>query len=82
MKELLNKPLPDIPAEIQEKLKHPNITLTTYENKNDVLNDSTLQQDVGFKQFRDGKLAGEHGLPHARYYSGNDRMVVLVACPG
>lgn len=54
MKELLDKPLPTIPADIQEKLNHPNITLTAYENKNDVLTDSALQQEVGFEQFPDG----------------------------
>ena len=54
MKELLKKPLPVIPADIQERLNHPNITLTAYENKNDVLTDPALQQEVGIKQFTDG----------------------------
>ena len=54
MKELLNKPLPAIPAEILEKLEHPNITLTAFENRNDVLTDPALQQEVGFRQFPDG----------------------------
>lgn len=54
MKELLKKPLPAIPAEIQEKLEHPNITLTAYESKDDVLTHPALHQEVGFKQFPDG----------------------------
>lgn len=54
MKELLNKPLPAIPAEILEKLEHPNITLTAFENRNDVLTDPALQQEVGFRKFPDG----------------------------
>ena len=54
MKELLKKPLPAIPADIQAKLNRPNITLTTFENKNDVLTDPALQQEIGFKQFPDG----------------------------
>ena len=54
MKELLKKPLPAIPAKIQEKLERPNITLTEFENRNDVLTDPALQQEVGFRQFPDG----------------------------
>ena len=54
MKVLLRKPLPAIPADIRKKLAQPSITLTACENKNDVLTDSALQQEVGFKQFPDG----------------------------
>lgn len=54
MKELLKKPLPVIPANIAEKLGHPDITLTPFENKNDVLCDRALQQEVGYSQFPDG----------------------------
>ncbi|MDD7740054.1 MAG: hypothetical protein SOT28_10760 [Fusicatenibacter sp.] len=32
MRELLSKPLPVIPADIQEKLDHPSITMTPFEN--------------------------------------------------
>ena len=54
MKELLNKPLPAIPADIQKKLAHPQITLTEFENMDHVLRDTALQRDVGFQQFPDG----------------------------
>ena len=54
MRELLNKPLPVIPAEIQEKLDTPSITLTPMHRMNDILLDSNLQNEVGFAQFPDG----------------------------
>ena len=54
MKELLTKPLPVIPANIHNYLNHPAITLTAYENKNAVLTDPALQQEIGFRQFPDG----------------------------
>ena len=54
MKELLKKPLPLIPADIAEQLEHPDITLTPFENRNDVLCDGALQQEVGYGQFPDG----------------------------
>ena len=54
MKELLNKPLPEIPESILEKLEHSALTMTTYENKNDILTDPALQQEVGFQRFPDG----------------------------
>lgn len=54
MNELLKKPLPAIPADIQEALCHPNIILTAYENKNEVLINQALQQEVGYKPFPDG----------------------------
>lgn len=54
MNDLLNKPLPSIPAEIQEKLEHPDITRTAFENRNEILTDPALQQEVGFAQFPDG----------------------------
>ena len=54
MKELLNKPLPAIPAEIREKLDAPQITLTPIENVDEILCHSFLQQEVGYTQFPDG----------------------------
>lgn len=54
MKELLKKPLPVIPADITEKLAHPEITLTAFEKKNDILCDGALQQEIGYGQFPDG----------------------------
>lgn len=54
MKALLKKPLPVIPADIAQKLAHPEITLTPFENKNDILCDGALQQEIGYGQFPDG----------------------------
>ena len=54
MKALLKKPLPVIPADIAQKLAHPGITLTPFENRNDVLRDGALQQEIGCRQFPDG----------------------------
>lgn len=54
MNELLNKPLPTIPEDIQEQLKQSSITLTSFENKNEILTNSTLQKEIGFSQFPDG----------------------------
>lgn len=54
MKELLKKPLPVIPADIAQKLAQPELTLTPFEDKNDVLCDGTLQQEIGYRQFLDG----------------------------
>ena len=54
MKALLKKPLPVIPADIAEKLVHPQLTLTSFENRNDILCDGALQQEIGYDQFPDG----------------------------
>ncbi|MGN0467686.1 MAG: DAPG hydrolase family protein [Acutalibacteraceae bacterium] len=54
MKELLDKPLPEIPNNIKEKLDDPQITLTPFEKRNEILCDSALLQEVGFKQFESG----------------------------
>ena len=54
MNTLLNKPLPEIPAVVQEQLNEPQITLTAMEQMNDILLNNMLQQEVGFRQFQDG----------------------------
>lgn len=51
---LINKPLLTIPKEINEKFLNPNITLTSFENKNDILKDENLQRQVGYEKFPDG----------------------------
>lgn len=51
MKELLNKPLPEIPAEIREQLDNSQITLTPLEEMNEILANSTLQQEVGYRRY-------------------------------
>lgn len=54
MRGLLNKPLPVIPSEIQNRLDDPKITLTPMHRMNDILLDKNLQNDIGFAQFPDG----------------------------
>ena len=54
MQELLKKPLPAIPSDIQDKLNHSKIALTTFEDLNAVLMNMDLQQEAGYQQFPDG----------------------------
>lgn len=54
MKNLLHKPLPKIPADIRVKLDMSTITLTPIEEKNTILSNCKLQQEVGYKQFDSG----------------------------
>ena len=54
MTSLLKKPLPQIPADIREKLDTPNISLTPMVQMNEILTDTSLQNEVGFGQFPDG----------------------------
>ena len=54
MSKLLKKPLPVIPDEIRAKLDDPQITLTPMEQMNNILLDTSLQNEVGFAQFPDG----------------------------
>lgn len=52
--QLMNKPLPTIPEDINQKILESNITLTSFENKNDILSSDILQSEVGYKKFPDG----------------------------
>lgn len=54
MKELLNKPLPEIPAEIRNALDNSKITLTPLEEMDSILCSSALQQEVGYRKFENG----------------------------
>lgn len=54
LNELLGKPLPEIPVDICKKLCNPTITLTAYEDKNNILADDALQQEVGYSRFPNG----------------------------
>lgn len=54
MEELLQKPLPEIPAEIQAQLEQAQITLTPLEEMDRILRDRALQQEVGYGQFANG----------------------------
>lgn len=55
MDELKSKPLPAIPEDIQTQLDHSSITLTAFEDKNDIIQDTSLQQEVGYRRFPDGR---------------------------
>lgn len=54
IKELLKKPLPEMPYEIADALSKNGITLTPFERKNDILSDISLQNEIGFKKMPDG----------------------------
>lgn len=54
MIELLNKPLPKIPEDICERLEHPDITLTTFEEKNEILHNRSIQEEIGYRKMEDG----------------------------
>ena len=54
MAELRNKPLPEIPDDIRNKLDRPAITSTYLNNCDVILQSDALQQEVGFSRFPDG----------------------------
>lgn len=51
---LMSRPLPEIPQDIMNALELNNITLTQFEEKNEILVNENLQQEVGFDFFEDG----------------------------
>ena len=54
LRNLLGKPLPVMPADIKATLDKSGITKTSFENKNDVLSEPTLQTEVGYTKMDDG----------------------------
>ena len=54
IKDLLKKPLPEMPSEIADALSKNEITLTPFECKNDILSNVSLQNEIGFKKMTDG----------------------------
>lgn len=54
MHELMNKALPQMPAEITAALVQSRITGTAFERKNEILSDPALQREVGWKRLDDG----------------------------
>lgn len=54
MKSLLNKPLPKIPETIVKELEIPRITPTSFDDKDSILYDCSLQQEVGYTRLSDG----------------------------
>ena len=53
LKELLNKPLPQMPSEMKEALKVNQITKTPFNCKNEILSNTELQTEVGFTKMDD-----------------------------
>lgn len=51
---LLKKPLPPIPYEIMDALRKKQIAKTSFENKNDILSNTELHNDVGYAKMDDG----------------------------
>lgn len=47
--DLMKKVLPKIPEEIRAKIDKGNITPTSFKNKNDVLSNTDLQKEAGYK---------------------------------
>ncbi len=54
IKNLSEKPLPEIPTEISEALCENKITLLPFECKNDILSNTDLQKEIGFRKMDDG----------------------------
>ncbi len=54
MKKLMKRPLPEIPPEIAGAIENRDITLTEFEDKNDILSSDELCSEVGYKRFPDG----------------------------
>lgn len=54
LQNLLGKPLPVMPADIKVALDKGGITKTSFDNKNDVLSETTLQTEVGYTKMDDG----------------------------
>lgn len=52
--ELKSKPLPKIPAEIKTAISAPQITMTPFENKNEILQNPSLYKEAGYGRFSDG----------------------------
>lgn len=54
IRDLLKKPLPNMPSEITEALTENKITCTSFEEKNEILSDAKLQNELGYKMMKDG----------------------------
>ncbi len=50
----MDKPLPQIPQEIKDALRENQITLTSFEQKNDILQNESLHGEAGYKKMEDG----------------------------
>ena len=54
LRDLMSKPLPQMPPEIVSALENNEITGTPHEEKNSILSDADLQREVGYKRTDDG----------------------------
>lgn len=54
IKRLMEKTLPEMPPEIADALGKNEITLTSFECKNDILCSAELQKEIGFRKMDDG----------------------------
>ncbi len=54
IQELMKKELPEIPSEIANALGTKRITATVFKNKEQILYDELLQQEVGYQKLEDG----------------------------
>lgn len=54
IKELLKKPLPEMPQGIKDAIEKKDITPTPFENINDILQSEALQNEVGYQKMPDG----------------------------
>ena len=54
MEALRHKPLPVIPEDIRAALEQSRITLTGFEEKNEILASADLQHEVGYRKAEDG----------------------------
>lgn len=54
IKALMNKELPVIPDEIHRAIENSAVSATEFENKNDILQDESLQREVGIAKMPDG----------------------------
>ncbi len=54
LKELMKRPLPEISCEVRQVIEKSRITLTEFENKNEILLSDEICSEVGFRKFPDG----------------------------
>lgn len=54
MEELMKKKLPEIPDDIKAALRKNEITLTAFEEKDDILKFDNIQKEAGYKKMKDG----------------------------
>lgn len=54
LRDLLDKPLPQMPSEIKDALSKNVITRTPFEEKNKILSNIELQAEVGYAKMEDG----------------------------